>query len=215
MALQRTHLDTRCFPARLPAPPAHLLVWVHVDVALDALLPHVGPGVPAHPFSFALGTLVLTKAALFALVRGQTLSFGACLENRKQTQGVRVHKAKTLPSRSSSSAFITYVPMHRCLLSPIQRTPGSPQSTHGNPRLGDSHGGQRKEEVVGVLIFFRFKGANGLMVARNYFFNSDIIKRRLVVTWTYTQVLFGARGGVVRTVTKEATQALYTLVHMQ
>lgn len=70
---------------------------VHVDVALDALLSHVGPGVPAHPFSLALGTLVLTEAALFALVRGQTLSFGACLEDRKQTQGVEVHQVKMLP----------------------------------------------------------------------------------------------------------------------
>lgn len=56
-----------------------LLVWVHIDVALDALLPHVGPGVPAHPFSLALGTLVLPEAALLALVRCQTLTFGACL----------------------------------------------------------------------------------------------------------------------------------------
>lgn len=56
-----------------------LLVRVHVDVALDALLPHVGPGVPAHPLSLALGTLVLAEAALLALVWGQTLAFGACL----------------------------------------------------------------------------------------------------------------------------------------
>lgn len=72
-------------------PRAHLLVWVHIDVALDALLPHVGPGVPAHPFSLALGTLVLAEAALFALVWRQTLAFGACLEDRKQTQwaGIR------------------------------------------------------------------------------------------------------------------------------
>lgn len=69
---------------------------VHIDVALDAFLPHVGPGVPAHPFSLALGTLVLTEAALFALVRGQTLSFGSCLENKKQTQRVRVHQDKIL-----------------------------------------------------------------------------------------------------------------------
>lgn len=65
------------------APPTHLLVRVHVDMALDALLPHVGPGVPAHPFSLALGTLVLSKAALLALVRCQALTFGACLEDRK------------------------------------------------------------------------------------------------------------------------------------
>lgn len=75
-------------------------MWVHVDVALDALLPHVGPGVPAHPFSLALGTLVFTEAALFALVWGQTLSFGACLEDRKQTEGTGFYKAKMLPSES-------------------------------------------------------------------------------------------------------------------
>lgn len=56
-----------------------LLVRVHIDVTLDALLPHVGPGVPAHPFSLAFGALVLAKAALLALVRCQTLTFGACL----------------------------------------------------------------------------------------------------------------------------------------
>lgn len=56
-----------------------LLVRVHIDVALDALLPHVCPGVPAHPFSLAFGALVLAKAALLALVWRQTLTFGACL----------------------------------------------------------------------------------------------------------------------------------------
>lgn len=66
-----------------------------------------------------------------------------------------------------------------------------------------------------MLTFFRFKGANYLMVARNYFFNSDIIKRQLVVAWTYTQVLFGPRGGMVSMVIEKATQVLYNLVHMQ
>lgn len=56
-----------------------LLVRVYVDVALNALLPHVGPGVPTHPFSLAFRTLVLAKAALLALVWRQTLTFGACL----------------------------------------------------------------------------------------------------------------------------------------
>lgn len=68
-------------------PPTHLLVRVHVDVALDALLPHVGPGVPAHPFSLAFGALVLAKAALLALVWCQTLTFGACLERQEVDTG--------------------------------------------------------------------------------------------------------------------------------
>ena len=81
-------------PTHLLPQPAHLLVWVHVDVALDALLSHVGPRVPAHPFSLALGTLVLSETALFALIRGQTLAFGACLGDRNQTQGLRVTRPK-------------------------------------------------------------------------------------------------------------------------
>lgn len=56
-------------PVRLLQGP--LLVWVNVDVALDALLPHVGPGVPAHPLPLALGAFVLSEAPLLALVRGQ------------------------------------------------------------------------------------------------------------------------------------------------
>lgn len=82
-ALERAPLAAASRPQPLPA---HLLVRIHVDVALNALLTHVGPRVPAHPFSLALGTLVLAETALFALVRGQTLTFGACLEDRKQTQ---------------------------------------------------------------------------------------------------------------------------------
>jgi hypothetical protein len=62
-------------------------VRVHVDVALDALLPHVGPRVPTHPFSLAFGALVLAKAALLALVRRQTLTFGACLERQEVNTG--------------------------------------------------------------------------------------------------------------------------------
>lgn len=56
-----------------------LLVGVHIDMALDALLPHVGPGVAAHPLPLALGALVLSEAALLALVWGQPLTLGACL----------------------------------------------------------------------------------------------------------------------------------------
>lgn len=64
-----------------------LLVWIHIDVALDALLPHVCRGVTAHPFSLAFGALVLAKAALLALVRRQTLTFGACLERQEVNTG--------------------------------------------------------------------------------------------------------------------------------
>lgn len=46
-----------------------LFVGVDHDVALDALLSHVGPAVAAHPLSLALGALVLPKAPFFALVR--------------------------------------------------------------------------------------------------------------------------------------------------
>ena len=119
---------------------------VHVNVALDALLPHVGPGVAAHPFSLALGTLVLAEAALFALVRGQTLAFGACLEDRKQTQGIGVHQATIMPpqiptaSPFSPHALCPEVQTQGHLLSQVQRTPVTPEhtwesqgwETHGN-----------------------------------------------------------------------------------
>lgn len=56
--------------------PAYLLVWVDVDVALDALLAHVGPGVAAHPLPLTLGALVLSEAPLLALVGRQSFAFG-------------------------------------------------------------------------------------------------------------------------------------------
>lgn len=56
-----------------------LLVWVNVQVALDAFLSHVGPAVAAHPLPFALRTLVLAKAALLALVRSEAFPFRTCL----------------------------------------------------------------------------------------------------------------------------------------
>lgn len=56
-------------------------------------------------------------------------------------------------------------------LSPIQRTPGSPQSTHGIQGWETE-----KEEVAGqgVPTFFRLKGAKHWVVARNHFFNSAV-----------------------------------------
>lgn len=52
---------------------------VHVDVALDALLTVVSPRVARHPLSLTLGTLVLAKAALLALVRRFPFRLWACL----------------------------------------------------------------------------------------------------------------------------------------
>lgn len=57
----------------------YLFVWIDVDVTLDALLPHVGPGVAAHPLPLTLGALVLSKASLLALVGGQSFTFRPCL----------------------------------------------------------------------------------------------------------------------------------------
>jgi hypothetical protein len=55
---------------------------VDVDVALDALLPHVSPAVSAHPLALALGALVLAETPLLALVRGQTFTLGAGLQDK-------------------------------------------------------------------------------------------------------------------------------------
>ena len=61
----------------------HLLVWVDIDMAFDALLPHVSPAVSAHPLPFALGTFVLPKAPLLTLVGCQALSFWTCLYSKE------------------------------------------------------------------------------------------------------------------------------------
>lgn len=55
-------------------------MWVDVNVAFDALLSHVGPGVAAHPLPFTLGTLVFSEASLLPLVRSQTFSFRSGLK---------------------------------------------------------------------------------------------------------------------------------------
>jgi hypothetical protein len=54
--------------ARLRTGRTCLFVWIHVDVALDAFLPHVGPAVPRHPFPLALWTLILPETPLLTLV---------------------------------------------------------------------------------------------------------------------------------------------------
>lgn len=48
-------------------------------MALDALLPMVGPRISRHPLPFALRTLVLAKAALLALVRRFAFGLGTSL----------------------------------------------------------------------------------------------------------------------------------------
>lgn len=51
-------------------------MWIDVDVAFDAFLSHVGPGVAAHPLPFTFGALVLSKASLLPLVGCQPFPFG-------------------------------------------------------------------------------------------------------------------------------------------
>lgn len=53
---------------------------VNIDVALDAFLSHVGPGVPAHPLPLAFRAFVFTETALLPLIRGQAFTFGSSLE---------------------------------------------------------------------------------------------------------------------------------------
>lgn len=62
----------------------YLLMGVNIDVALDALLPHVGPGVPAHPLPLAFGAFIFTKTPLLALVGGETFTFGSSLSKKSQ-----------------------------------------------------------------------------------------------------------------------------------
>ena len=57
-----------------------LFVWVHIDVALLALLTRVSPGVARHPFTLTFGTLVLSEATFLSLVGSQTLSTRASLK---------------------------------------------------------------------------------------------------------------------------------------
>lgn len=61
----------------------YLFVRVDVDVALDALLSHVGPGVAAHPLSLTLGALVFSEASLLPLVGREPLPFGSGLKGTR------------------------------------------------------------------------------------------------------------------------------------
>lgn len=52
---------------------------VDVDVALDALLSHVGPGVAAHPLPLAFRAFIFPEAPLLSLIWGQSFTFGSSL----------------------------------------------------------------------------------------------------------------------------------------
>ena len=62
-------------------------------MTLDAFLAHVSPTVARHPLSLAFRTLVLSKAAFLALVRGQTLTLWTSLQKKYQNK-VPVSKAQ-------------------------------------------------------------------------------------------------------------------------
>ena len=64
----------------------YLFMRVNVDVALDAFLPHVGPGVPAHPLPLALRAFVFPEAPLLSLVRGQAFTFGSSLNTESEQE---------------------------------------------------------------------------------------------------------------------------------
>lgn len=75
--------------------PGYLFVWIDVDVAFNTLLPHVGPGVTAHPLPLTLGALVLSKAPLLALVGGQSFTFRPGLGRKnKQSRDLGRHLQK-------------------------------------------------------------------------------------------------------------------------
>lgn len=54
-------------------------MWVNVDVAFDALLPHVSPRVSTHPLPLTLGAFILPETALLPLVRSQAFTLRSCL----------------------------------------------------------------------------------------------------------------------------------------
>lgn len=72
--------------------PSYLFVWVDVDVAFDALLPHVGPGVAAHPLPLTFGALVLSEAPLLALVGRQSFTFRPGLGRVKKQENGEIYR---------------------------------------------------------------------------------------------------------------------------
>jgi len=57
-----------------------LLVRIHVDVTLNALLPSVRPAVAAHPLALTQGTFEFSKTSFLPLVWSETLSFRSGLK---------------------------------------------------------------------------------------------------------------------------------------
>lgn len=57
---------------------------VNIDVALDTFLPHVGPGVPAHPLPLAFRAFVFSETPLLSLIRGEAFAFGSSLSRNVQ-----------------------------------------------------------------------------------------------------------------------------------
>ena len=55
-----------------------LLVWVHVEAALDAHLTTIGPTVATHPLAPTGGALVFSEAALLPLVWRQSCRRSTC-----------------------------------------------------------------------------------------------------------------------------------------
>lgn len=89
-------------------PPGYLFVWIDVDVAFDTLLPHVGPGVAAHPLPLTLGALVLSEAPLLALVGGQSFPLRPGLgrkNKRSRDLGRHLQKEKTPKPRSRAEVL--------------------------------------------------------------------------------------------------------------
>lgn len=73
----------------------YLFVRVDVDVALDALLSHVGPRVAAHPLPFTLGALVLSEASLLPLVGREALALRPGLKGTRPLGVTCVYICKT------------------------------------------------------------------------------------------------------------------------
>ena len=62
-----------------------LLVWIHVDVTFDALLPSVRPAVAAHPLALAQRAFEFSETSFLALIWSEALAFRSGL---KLKQGI-------------------------------------------------------------------------------------------------------------------------------
>lgn len=69
-----------------------LLVWVHVDVALDTLLTCVGPAVTTHPLAFTQRTFEFSKASLLSLIWCKTFAFWSGLKKKLRIRYLLMRK---------------------------------------------------------------------------------------------------------------------------